>query len=244
MKVAIITAGQPRFTPDFITVLGQLKGFESADLYINLWKSDWADTVEQGMSKIQKILPAHIQLKRLNFAVQPEKDLPSHDPTSDINELKWWYDRRIGQIQCLQMAFDLIQDQYDVVIRLRPDGCLGGDVDISSLDFAVADMYFCQRGMGIDQAAPNDQFFVGTQLGMKFLCDLYYNFDKYMIESCPAWQTDVHSWALEYIIKTYYEKNNKAIHKGHFDYYINRSGRSAYTVDKHTHVHIAPDPTA
>ena len=59
MKVAIVTAGFPRFTQDFIRVLNQLKGFDTADLYINLWSSSWAEDEIQAAAKVNKILPKH-----------------------------------------------------------------------------------------------------------------------------------------------------------------------------------------
>ena len=245
MKVAIVTAGFPRFTQDFIRVLNQLKGFDTADLYINLWSSSWAEDEIQAAAKVNKILPKHIVLKKLRISEQPERTLPPHDESlSNIDELKWWYDRRIGQIHCLKLAVDLIDEPYDVVVRVRPDGSLYGDLDISSLDLVNHEVIFCSTGMGIAQSEPNDQFFVGTLAGIKFLCDLYLDFDKYMLESCPGWTSDVHTWALEYIIGTYFKLNQKEIYRGSFDHTINRVGRSAYTTDKHSHVHIAEDPTA
>ena len=240
MKVALITGGQPRFTPDFLKVLSQLKGFDSADLYLNLWESPWALGSEQGVAKLHKILPPHINLKRLQILKEPERQLNS--TATNFSELKWWYDRRIGQIHSLKLAFDLINEDYDVIVRFRPDGSLTSDLDISTLDVASKEVIFCDQLMGVNRTEPNDQVFVGTQGGIGFLCNLYNEFDKCMIESCPDWENDVHRWALEYIIGTYFKLNNKPIHRGSFNYIINSQGKSAYT-DKHHHVSIAPDPT-
>ena len=240
MKVALITGGQPRFTPDFLKVLSQLKGFDSADLYLNLWESDWALGPEQGVAKLQKVLPDHIKLKRLEVIKEPDRQLNS--TASNFEELKWWYDRRIGQIHSLKLACDLIKEDYDIVIRFRPDGCLTGDLDISTLDVESNEVIFCEQLMGARQTEPNDQFFVGTLEGIRFLCNLYNEFDKYMVASCPNWENDVHEWALEYIIGTYFKLNDKPIHRGTFNHVINSQGKSAYT-DKHKHLHIATDPT-
>lgn len=241
MKVAIVTAGQPRFTRDFITVLNQLKGFDTADLYVNLWASTWVDTEEQGVERIKKILPGHINLKKLKISQPVDRQLPLS--ISDMDQIKWWYDRRIGQIHCLKLAVDLITEQYDVVVRIRPDGSLDHDLDISSLDLINNEIIFCHRLVGSNQTEPNDQFFVGTYQGIKFLCDLYLNFDKYMMDTCPDWVNNVHDWALEHIIRKYLESNGKSIVRGQFNHDINRYGRSVYTVDKHAHVQIAEDPT-
>ena len=93
-------------------------------------------------------------------------------------------------------------------------------------------------------ASPNDQFFVGTYDGIKFLCDLYLDFDKYMVAANPNWSTDVWNWALERIIREYYTLNHKSMPKGNFSHEINNFGKSAYTTDKHHHHRIAEDPTA
>lgn len=240
MRVAVITAGQPRFTREFIRVLNQLKGFDTADLYINLWESSWVDTVEQGRAKIIKILPSHITLKKLQIAQQPQRALPNNISN---DKAKWWYDRRIGQIHCLKMACDLITEDYDVVIRVRLDGSLDSDLDISSLDLVSNQVLFCDRMVGANQTEPNDQFFVGTLDGIRFLCNLYLDFDKYMIECCPDWVNDEHSWSLEHIIRKYFESNGKKICRGSFNHDINRGGRSQFT-DKHFHHSIVEDPTA
>jgi hypothetical protein len=242
MRVAIITAGLPRFTRDFINVLNQLKGFDTADLYINLWNTDWAKDLEEASTKISKILPDHIVLKNIALVDQPSRKLPEH--TSQSSDLQWWYDRRIGQIHCLKLAMDLVDEPYDIVIRVRPDGSLNQDVDVSALDFSNTDIYFCSNMMGKSQSEPNDQFLIATQEGMKFFCDLYNNFDYWMLEACPNWENDVHEWALEHIVGKYYRDSNKQIVRGAWTHDINRVGRSVYTTDKHSHVHVAEDPTS
>ena len=241
MRVAIITAGLPRFTRDFITVLNQLKGFDTADLYVNLWNTDWATSEEQAHNKIAKVLPADIVLKKLALVDQPSRILPEEQ---NNEQLQWWYDRRIGQIHCLKMAFDLVDEPYDIVVRIRPDGSLDRDLDLSELDFSNNDIYFCNNMVGRNQTEPNDQFLVGTQEGMRFFCDLFNNFDYWMLKTCPGWTGDVHEWSLEHIVGKYYRETAKLIVRGNWNHDINRHGRSVYTTDKHLHQSIAEDPTA
>jgi hypothetical protein len=244
MRVAIITAGQPRFTNEFLRVLIQLRGFDTADLYVNLWESTWAESEEQGCRKINKVLPPRIKLKKLRIVPEPERTLPPCDPSANLEEVRWWYIRRIGQIHCLKMAFDLIDEPYDLVVRIRPDGSLVQDLDLTELDLTNNEMIFANNWAGVNQTDPNDQFFVGTYKGMKFLVGLYDEFDKYMIAANPNWSTDVWNWALERILREYYEQHGKSLSKGPFTHEINRGGKSAYTVDKHPHHRIVPDPTA
>lgn len=241
MRVAIMTAGLPRFTRDFITVLNQLKGFNTADLYVNLWNTDWADNEEHAFNKISKVLPEHIVLKRVALVEQPSRVLPDNRVNTD---LQWWYDRRIGQIHCLKMAFDLIDEPYDIIVRIRPDGSLDRDVDISTIDFTNNNIIFCNNLVGKNQTEPNDQFLIGTQEGLRFFCDLYNNFDHWMLNTCPKWPDDVHEWALEHIVGKYYRSSGYEIVRGPWNHDINRHGRSAYTTDKHTHLSITEDPTA
>jgi hypothetical protein len=242
MRVAIITAGLPRFTPDFLTVLSQLKGFDTADLYMAFWTTDWARDRDEAINKVTKILPANIVLKDLALYDQPARTLPEH--TSTNTELQWWYDRRIGQIHCLKLAMDLIDEPYDIVIRIRPDGSLNQELDISQLDFTNTDILFCANMVGKNQTEPNDQFLVGTQEGLRFFCDLYNNFDHWMTQTCPTWEHDVHEWSLEHIVGRYYRDSAKLVVRGHWIHDINRHGRSAYTTDKHSHLSVAQDPTA
>lgn len=238
MRVAIITAGQPRFTKDFITVLNQLKGFDTADLYINLWESDWAESETEACNRIKKILPPHIILKKLSIVPQPDNTLHTTN-----EELNWWYVRRLSQLHGLKLAYELITDTYDVIIRIRPDGCLTtGDLDISTIDVKSNGIIFCNRLVGKNQTEPGDQFFLGTPEGFKFLFDLYENFDNYMIEICPEWKINFHDWALEYFFGAYFRKRGVTPVRGLFDHDINISGKSSYS-DKHTHLPVAEDPT-
>ena len=56
MKIALVTGGQPRFTLDFVTLMNQLTGFDSADIYMTLWTTDWATNEIEARQKIEKIL--------------------------------------------------------------------------------------------------------------------------------------------------------------------------------------------
>ena len=243
MKVAIITAGQPRFTEDFIAVLNNLKGFETADLYINLWSSNWTDSVDNGKARISKILPSNIVLKKLAIVDHPAKSLPLSEPVLNFDELQWWYDRRIGQIHCLKLAFELITEPYDIIVRVRPDGCTDMVVDLSTINPVSNEIIFCKNTVGGAHQFPNDQFFIGKPEEIQYLCDLYNEFDKYMIKCTPDWINDVHGWALEHIIGTYLRANGKSIRREEFSHYINWYGRSAYTTEKHLHMPIVKDPT-
>ena len=246
MKVALITGGQPRFTPDFVTVLSQIQGIESADIYMNLWNSNWATTEDEGRQKVENILPPNYKLAKLKLVDQPVYELPAHttvlEPPYPEN-VQWCYKRRLGQIQSLSMAFDLIDQDYDAIIRFRLDGSLDRPIDVSQFDLANNDMIMPEPRVGRMDFPICDQFFIGTYKGAKFFCDLAKEFNKYVLLSDPNWENNPHgTWSLEHIIGTYYLNNDKCIAAGNFRTHINTSGRSQYT-DKHYHHKITVDPT-
>jgi hypothetical protein len=247
MKIALITGGQPRFTPDFITLLSQIQGMESADIYMNLWNSDWAKDEEEGRHKVEKILPPNYKLAKLKLVDQPPYEMPAHNvplAAPEPENIQWWYKRKIGQIQSLSMAFDLIDQEYDAVIRVRLDGCLDKPIDVRQFDLVNNDMIMPEPRVGRKDFPICDQFFIGTHTGVKFFCDLAKDFNKYVVLSDPNWANNPHgSWSLEDIIGTYYLHNNKRVDPGNFRSYINTQGRSRYT-DKHYHHGITPDPTS
>ena len=248
MRIALITGGQPRFTPDFIRLMSQLKGFDSADLYFNFWTSDWASSEEEGRKKVEAILPPNYRLAKLKIVDQPQHCLPLHElyhPPAQPENINWWYARRFGQAMSLSMAFDLIDQDYDLVVRFRLDGVLDREIDLSKLDFTNTDLIFpADPKAGFDDYKINDQFAIGTQAGMKFYCGIGKEFEKYVLLSDPEWECNGHgTWSLEHLMGTYMKAHNRTQTLGNFNHYINTQGRSRYT-DKHYHHGIVPDPTA
>ena len=139
MKVALIAGGQPRFTPSFITLMNQLQGFESADIYMTLWKSSWAETESEARSKIEKILLPRYTLAKVQVVDEPEwksKMPPSPYPLPDPNpeNISWWFKRGYQQFISLSMTFDIIDKPYDAYIRFRLDGQLHDVLDISNIN--------------------------------------------------------------------------------------------------------------
>lgn len=247
MKIALITGGQPRFTPDFITLLSQIQGIDSSDIYMNLWNSDWAKDEDEARQKVERILPPNFTLAKIKLVDQPPYNLPPHtvplDPAEPEN-IQWWYKRKLGQIQSLSMAFDLIDQKYDAIIRFRLDGSLDKSIDIREFDLTNNDMIMPDPRVGRSDFPICDQFFISTYDGARFFCDLAKDFNKYVILSDPNWENNCHgSWSLEDIIGTYYLTNNKHVKPGNFRTFINTHGRSRFT-DKHYHHGITHDPTS
>jgi hypothetical protein len=247
MKIALITGGQPRFTQDFLTMLGQLKGFDSADVYMTLWASEWAYDDATAESKVAAILPPNVKVGKIQIVKQPSYELPPHtnviaDPEPE--NVQWCYKRQHGQCISLTMAFDLIEQDYDAVIRFRLDGCLDRDVDLTTLDLVNNDLILPAGPLeGWKDYPLNDQFAIGTQDGMKFYTRLGSEFRDIVPLADPNWSNKTHgTWTVDYLFGTYFKKYDHPHARGEFQCRMNTRGRSKFT-DKHYHHQIVPDPT-
>jgi hypothetical protein len=247
MRIAMITGGQPRFTGDFITLLGQLKGFSHADLYFNFWTSDWSKSVEEGSAKIEAILPKPYKLAKLQIVDEPPYQLPphhlNHAPPHPEN-IRWWYKRRRGQLLSLAMAFDLIDQPYDAIVRFRLDGCIDRIIDLRTLDLRNNELILpAGPKSGFPGRGLCDQFSVGTYEGMRFFCGLARQINHYITLSDPNWEYNGHGdWSPEHLFGTYYKLHSKEFYFGDFVALLNTQGRSKYT-DKHYHHRVVADPT-
>lgn len=256
MKIALITGGQPRFTSDFITLMDQLTGFDSADIYMALWKSDWANDEAVARIKIEKVLRPRYKLAKVKLIDEPVHDLPPHpvllDPPSPEN-IQWWYQRTASQLTSNTMAFDLIDQQYDVVIKFRLDGRLESNLDLQSLDLVTNKLISPFDGWnGPTGKSASDQFIIGTQEGMRLFCGLGREFKELIPIVDPTWYqmtaypgySALHRgpWSTEALLVTYLKKYNEVPAFGNFQHVFNTKGRSRFT-DKHYHHPIVPDPT-
>lgn len=251
MKVAMIASGLPRFAPDFIDLMNKLKGFESADIYMCLWKTDWASTAEEARAKIEKILLPQYRLAKIIVVDEPPYELPPHTfplaPPQPENTT-WWYKRIFAQFTGLTMAFDLIDQDYDVVIKFRVDGSLEQELDVSILDLKNNPLIFPgSTGAGFDYCKISDLFFAGTQEGMKFNCSLSKEFKELVVAADPTWgDSDIvdgtWTWGTEHLMGFYMKKYNFPVTYGNFRTTLNSYGRTKYT-DRHYHHQVVKDPT-
>ena len=244
MRVALIAGGQPRFTHEFLVLLSQLQGFDQADLYFSFWNIGWTNDVYEGARRIQTILPEKYRLAKLQIIDQPQYDLPPHrlnHPPEYYPNVHWAYKRRLGMWQSTQMAFNLIDKQYDAIIKVRPDGMLEKNLHVDQLDLVNNELVFPLGPVhGIPGHEVCDQFVVGTHDGIKFYSEMADNFGKYVPEVCPQWEEDIHSWASEHILGYHLAVNGKKQTRGDFYHILAGTspavtkGRSQYT-DNHYH---------
>lgn len=241
----MISGGHPRFTVDFLHLMQQLEGFDSADLYLNFWSSDWVSSENEGRAKVEKILQPRYKLAKLKIVDQPGYELPPHSlnhPPAQPENIRWWYERRIGMWRSLAMAHSLIEGHYDAVIRFRPDGMLTSRLDISTLDLNTNQLIIPKNGCGYISCPINDQFAVGTYESTKFYQGIVDNFNSIIVEAEPNWEHNGHSWSGEHIMGYYLNKIKQKYVLGNFDHILTSRGRSKFT-DKHYHLPITQDIT-
>lgn len=247
----MIAGGQPRFTSEFLELLKQLQGFDSADLYLTFWTTDWVSSVEEGVAKVKSILPPNYNLVKLQIVDQPERSLPPHRKEhlpAEPENVRWAYWRRTGMWISTKMSFDMIDGNYDAYIKFRPDGMLSGPLDISKLDLVNNELIYPdwpRNGKPGEEIC--DQFVIGTRKGMEFYCDVINHFDRYIPIVSSNWEDDIHTWASEHLLAQHLKENNKPQPLGGFGHILAgisgavTQGRSRFT-DKHYHHPIVPGP--
>lgn len=253
MRVALFTGGQPRFTECFSMLMKQLKGFESADVYIGLWASDWATDETDARLKIEKILEPKYKLAKVLIKDQPFFELPPHKlnhPPAQPENIRWWFERRMAMWSSLKMTFNLIPNQYDIIIRFRLDGYLSRDLDLNEIDFSKTNLIYPNwPGAGWPWAWLNDQFAIGNYDGMKFYVELANKFPEFVVKSDPNWEHNGHgTWSSEHILGMYMRDHNVPLTTINLSSHLAGAhksavrGRSRYT-DKHYHLPVIKDPT-
>jgi hypothetical protein len=253
MRIALVTGGQPRFTRDFVDLMNQLRGFESADIYMTLWNTEWARTEDEARIKIEKILLPGYNLAKIQIVEEPEPELPPHDtvlsPPKEKN-VAWWYKRQYLQSSVLSRSFDMIDQAYDAVIRFRLDGSLDRNLDVSSLDIKEDTLLLPNNSRcGFPGLEVCDQFAIGSQSAMKFYFDFGKQVRELVPEADPQWAKSDEldswnwTWGGEHLIGYYMKKHGVPIVCGDYGVApLNRYGRSKFT-DKHYHQGVAQDPT-
>lgn len=242
----MISGGQPRFTVDFIYLMQQLTGFASADLYFAIWNSDWAYTEQEARQKIERALFPNYKLAKVQLIDPWDYTLPRHTQThgpAQPENIRWWYERRIGMWRSLAAAYQMIDQEYDIIIRFRPDGMLTSTLDLSTIDIANKELVLPKNGCGYPHWPVNDQFALGTSQSFKFYQGIVDNFNELIQSVSPNWEDNGHSWSSEHIMGLYLNKIQQKYTLGNFDHILTTKGRSRYT-DKHYHLPVTQDITA
>jgi hypothetical protein len=234
MKLALIAGGQPRFTRSFHVLMDQLKGFDQADLYMCLWTTPAAVDCDSARSQIEPMLLPRYRLKRVKVMDQPSFEMPPHKFEYDFDEresLGWWYKRRHGMWASIREAYDLIDEEYDMIIKFRPDGRLDRMVDVNR--YLDQEMVFpSNHRNGLADMKICDQFVFGTQQGLKFYTSLIDHFNNYIPQVYPDWESDLHEWSSEHLLGHHMLVNKKTQTVGDYQHLLRVDGISPFD-DKH-----------
>jgi hypothetical protein len=244
MKVAIILGGQPRFTEAFKILMQQLQGFDQADFFMCLWKTDWASTSQEARSKIEPMLLPNYNLKNLIVMSQPQYQLPQckkDHPTEDKGGVRWYYKRRYGMWLSSYIAYHLIDQKYDLVIKARGDGRLDRAVNLSSIDLSPKLIFPSYPRHGHPGGEICDQFVFGSHEGMAFYVDMVNKMNDYIPQVCSFWEDDPHEWASEHLLNWHLVQNNLPQCIGDYKHILKYEGRSSFD-DKDTHLGIGSVP--
>jgi hypothetical protein len=188
-------------------------------------------------------------LAKVQIVEFPQYEFPPHqnpiaEPTPENTH--WWYRRTVGQFTGLSMAYDMIDQQYDAVVRFRVDCSLDRSINIKDYDLSKNNIIFPNGpSTGLAGYELNDMVAIGTQEAMGLYCGLGKHYKEIIPLADPNWEISNHGpWRGEALVGYWLKHNNYPIplKKAEFNMRMNTYGRSKYT-DKHFHHRIVPDPT-
>jgi hypothetical protein len=214
---------------------------------MTFWNSSWAQSEDEARRKIEKILEPKYNLSKIQLIDFPSYELPpakkNHEPAKEHN-IRWFYERRLGMWKSLSLAFDSIDQDYDIYIRFRPDGRLEDSLDLQTINLKDHDLVmpsFPRHGYNWYPIC--DQLAIGTKQGMKIYCDLINHMNEYIPDICSYWEDNGHDWASEYLLTHHLVTVNKVkMDVGTYKSILAPYGRSKFT-DNHIGLPIAQDPT-
>lgn len=224
MKIAIIASGQPRFCAETDTFLQNLTGYTQADWFLHLWKENsmqhlcghnivapnWISVNQEwALNKFKENLPSNHKIAALELA--DHDSVTGLDPhRQPVGAYKMF--RGNYQADQLRRAYELKNDPYDLVIRIRPDLGLRDECNLIEIK-----QFLDQKPDSIiitkDRVYPpwgeyriNDWFAIAKPAAMATYCDALNHIPKY---------SDVEFMA-ETMIACHCIRNNLAIVEGNF----------------------------
>jgi hypothetical protein len=231
MKIAMITGGQPRFNSLWNTNFTSLIGEHEIDLYMNLWKEyHRSEVFDKGGQKvdennvvdlINKNIPDNCTLKRFSHINPPKYEdiIPE-----DINLLrrasaavpcgKEYVERFYMQHYALYTSHQMIEGDYDCIIRYRLDGHTEYKINLQNLDlnegiFTPDSMKYSEHPSIWPEI--NDQYAIGNMKNMKIYLSLFEHLTEYF-------RTDYKTFHLETCLSYHMCKNNIKVNSAGFEY--------------------------
>jgi hypothetical protein len=192
MRVAMITGGQPRFKKYWTENYKRMIGATEIDLYFYLWNdyiltdsqlnfSDVEGTLEE---KIISVLPNNVHLKKFTMVEEPKfEDIITPEFISkfiNVNHLE--NDERVkksltgtfSQRYSLLKAFEMVDKEYDCVIRYRVDCYPDRKINLNEYDLNSIVIPYNMRHDYLRVTPPfNDKFAIGNMENMHTYSDAY-----------------------------------------------------------------------
>jgi len=238
MKIAVLIAGEPRFSKEFDLFLENLSGYDEIDWYFYLWKTPtfglnkkyvspfWFNIeYNVALNKLKTNLPSNHNIKYLELANTPTQEFPNITSrlgwgTQPSNVWPMWLSWSMVDEKC--------HDDYDLVIRSRPDLGLMNSLDLKivkenlkSNQLILSNNY----GQTVNNKHVNDLLAVSTRQNIK----IYNN----IIHSALDYYNEGYYFHPETILGRHLDVNNIEYIKGTFSVEYRYFGRDGEEYDKH-----------
>ena len=212
MKIALCISGEARSSMFCYPYLYDafMNNEHQVDVFVHTWKGCRALDLYK-----PKKLEINSDSEALNMLL----------PTLNLNGVKIQgnVNTNVLMFCSIKKSFDLIDDEYDVVIRTRFDLLLQPKFDIESiltdLQNKKYDIYI--PNVEFNLGGYNDQVAIGTYDAMKVYSDTFFNLNKFAQE--------LKRWHPETFLGKQLDDNNIKVHQTDWDYRIVRK------VDVETH---------
>jgi hypothetical protein len=195
MKTAVLIAGEPRFSREFDLFLENLSGYDEIDWYFYLWKTPtfglekkylspfWFNIdYDVALNKLKTNLPGNHNIKYLELANNPTEEFPEITSrlgwaTQPKNVWPMWLSWSKIDAKC--------NDNYDIVIRSRPDLGFMNPVDLKEIKKNLKSNQLILSNnhlQHVNNKQINDLIAISTQENMKVYNNVIHSALKYYNE--------------------------------------------------------------
>lgn len=238
MNVAMIASGQPRYTKYIFDNFFRIKDAKKIDLYFFMWSNyllteddkniiDGVGSIEE---QLVKGLPKNCTLKKYVISEEPSIEQLFQKYNLDFNYL---ISKVIGfnsttseevlkrsitnlylqRYSCMK-AFELLDEEYDCIIRYRPDCYTTNDIYLNELD--LENNIYAPINLGAGGIIPgvphmNDKFAIGNMKNMKIYFEAFNHLYENQIENGETIQEET-SLAYHLVKNNVNIKREKILH--------------------------------
>jgi len=211
MKIAILIAGQPRFTEDFNNTLINLKGYAQADWFcyftgnnqgipsnklpLDFWREITDTTL--AANTLQSMLPTNNFVRSFELSDSEYIELPKEPHDVPTPAYKMWYNLyKVNQLRInYEKQHSII---YDMVVRIRPDAGLVNEVDLNTLTEEVKDSVITPINkiaghlhLSPDSPQMCDCFAIASPENMNIYCDMIQDaHNNFFTQTRYTWHTE------------------------------------------------------